>query len=134
MSLFGNDNLDLESILANQAQTGVAGIQDQYAQKKRRLAGQLAGGGSGRYRSGVGNYQLGDLDAEQAGAESGVYQNLATTLGGIPATDYLDQMGYKRSDSLSRLIGSLNKPSSLQEALGMAGQAGNIASKFAAFL
>lgn len=134
MGLFGNDKLDLESILGQQAQTGIAGIQDDFAQKKRRLAGKMSGGGSGRYRSGVGNYELGDLASEQAGAESGVYQNLATTLAGIPSKDYLDQKGYQRSDSLARLIGSLNKPSSLQEALGMVGQAGNVASKFAAFL
>ena len=131
MALFGNDPMDLKSILGRQADTQVAGIEDAYVGKKRHLAGALAHGG--RYRSGVGNYDFGDLESSKTNDIGGVYGNLASTLAGIPAEDYLDQMGYSRSDSLARRIGDMNKPSSLQEILGLIGQGGNIAGKFAAF-
>lgn len=130
MALF-DPNLNLEQILGNQANTKSAGVQDQYAQKRRRLIGQQ--GASGRLGSGVSNYPLADLDAAEIGDQGDIYSSLAETLGQIPAGDWLGNNEYGRKMRLSKQIGDINKPSSLEEALSALGQATNIGSKFAAF-
>ena len=131
MALFANDAPpDLAAVLGNQANQNIAGINDQYGQAKKRLISQQSTGG--RLRSKVSNYQFGDLAKAQAGDVSGVYSGLADALGGVPAEDYLNQNDYQRNIQLAKLIGDLNKPSALQEALGGLQAAGSAAMLFAA--
>lgn len=132
MALFDETPKSLADVLGQQANTQVQQTQDAYTQKKRKLVGGL--GASGRLRSGVSNYDLGDLAASEGSDISDIYSGLTNALGQIPAEDYLNQKGYGRSDQLARLVGGLSKPSSLEEALGALGMAGNVAGKFAAFL
>lgn len=132
MGLFGLDEKStLEDVLGKQADTAVAGIKDDYAQKRRRLAAQQAH--SGRLLSGVSDYNFGDLGAGEAGDIGNVYSNLSGALAGIPAEDMLNQNAYQQNLKLAKLIGEMNKPSALEEALGGLRAAGSIASTAAAF-
>lgn len=123
---------NLGDILGNQANLQADQTTDAYNQKRRKTVGQL--GANGRLMSGVSNYDLGNLDAAQGQDVSGAYSGLAGALGGIPAEDMLDTNNYGRQMSLAELIGRLNKPSKLQEALGALGAAGQTAGTIAAFL
>lgn len=131
MALFGTESTSLEKVLGDQANNQAGQIQDAYAQKRKRTVASEAH--AGRLGSGVSDYTMGDLNAAEAGDVGDVYSGLASSLGAIPAEDYTNANSYNRNLQLAQLIGSLNKPSSLQEALGMLGQAGNIGAKFAAF-
>lgn len=132
MGLFDEGSAtNLEQVLGNQANTKALGIQDKYAQAKRRLVGQQAA--SGRLRSGVSNYNLGDLATSEAKDIGSVYSDLASSLGQIPSEDWLNQNQYTRNLRLSELIGSLQKPSTLQEVLGGIRTAGNVAGTVAMF-
>lgn len=115
----------LEQALGNQAQNAVAQTADSYTQARRRLVGQQAA--QGRLMSGVVNYPLTDLAKEGAGAESDIYSNLAATLGSIPAEDWANANEYQRNLQLAKLIGEMNKPSTLQEALSGLNTAGHFA-------
>lgn len=130
MALFGNDApQSLEDVLGNQAKTAASGVQDQYAQARKRLVAKEAA--SGRLMGGVSDYPLADLAKEGAGAESDIYSSLASALGGVPAEDWANARQYGRNLSLAELIGSINKPSTLQEVLGGVRTAGGVASTFA---
>lgn len=132
MALFGTTApTSLEQVLGNQANSQVSGIEDAYAQKKKRLVSQEAH--SGRLMSGVSDYPLADLSAAQAGDEGDVYANLAGALGQIPAEDQLNQDDYNHNLQLADLIGKLNRPSELQQALGALKGIGGIAGTAAAF-
>lgn len=132
MALFDdNSPSTLEDVLGQQAATKAAGIQDQYTQQKKKLVSQQAA--SGRLLSPTSNYNFGDLGASEASDLGGVYSDLAGALGSIPAEDQLNQDAYGRSLELAKLIGGLNKPSTLQEVLGGLRTAGGIAGTVAAF-
>lgn len=123
---------NLEDVLGARANNAVAGVADASTQNRRRLIGKLGAGG--RLRSGVGNYDLTDADTAEANSLNGIYGNLASVLGGIPAENYGDERQNSRNTQLAELIAKLNKPSTLQEVLGGIGQAGSIAGTAAAFL
>lgn len=130
MALF--DGMDsLEDVLGARADTASNTIQNQYAKQRKKLVSQLAS--TNRLRGGTANYPLGDLAAGEIGDLGQVQGGLAESLGNIPAEDILDQNEFQRSFELSKLIGKLNKPSALQEALGAFGSATDIASKAAPF-
>jgi hypothetical protein len=122
----------LQQALGDQADNAVAQTQDKYTQARKRLVGQQAA--SGRLMSGVADYPLADLAKEGAGAESDIYSSLASQLGSIPAEDTLNMNDYNRNLQLAQLIGSLQRPSSLQETLGALGAAGRTAGTVAAFM
>lgn len=123
MALFATPTT-LEQALGNQANSQVAQSQDAYTQNRKRLiAGQAAGGQLG---SGVQNYGQTDLATGEANNESDIYSGLADSLAGIPAEDQLNQEQYNQNLQLAQLIGSLNKPSQLQEALGTVGTVSHI--------
>lgn len=118
----------LEDTLTGQANNNVAQSRDAYTQNRKRLvASQAAGGQLG---SGVQNYAQTDLATGEANNESGIYSDLANALAGIPAEDTLNQQQYNQNLQLAQLIGSLNKPSQLQEALGAGGAAASVVGKF----
>jgi hypothetical protein len=121
----------LEDALGRQADTSGMTIQNQYAKKRRQTIGQQAK--LGRLRSGVSNYQFGDLAAEEAGDLAGVESALGGALGQIPIDDYATQQDNARKRQLAELLAQLSKQSPLEEALGALGTAGNIAGSFAAF-
>lgn len=122
----------LQQALGNQAQNKVAGVRDQYTQARKRLVAKEAAGG--RLMSGVSDYPLADLASEGAGAESDIYSQLASSLSAIPTEDYLSRKGYNQNLDLANLIGKMNRPSSLQEALGLLSTGGRAAGTVAAFL
>lgn len=122
----------LEDVLKQQSQVQTNQTTDSYNQARKRLVGQQAA--SGRLMSGVSDYPLTDLDTSKTQALSGIQSNLATSLGGIPAEDWLNQQNFRRSYDLASLIGSLNKPSTLEEVLGGIGSIGPLAAVGASFL
>ena len=121
MSNFLDDTAptNLEQVLGNQAETQVNRLRDSQVQKRKRLVSQQAA--SGRLNSGVSNYPLADFDTAGANAESEIYSTLAAQLGGISSEDLLNQNDYNRNLQLSELIGTQNRPSKLQEAIGVLG-------------
>lgn len=120
----------LEQILGQQADTQAMGIEQGYAKKRKQLVGQQAAGG--RLTSGVANYPLADLDSGEVGDLGGVYGNLASSLGQIPANDYIQQQEFDRNRQLAEMIAKMNKPSVLSQALGGLQAATNIGAKAAA--
>jgi hypothetical protein len=122
----------LEDVLRQQAQAQTAQTTDTYNQARKRLVGQQAA--SGRLMSGVSDYPLTDLDTSQARSLSGIQSNLTTNLAGVPSEDWLNQQNYQRSYNLANLIGSLNRPSTLEEVLGGIGSIGPLAAVGASFL
>lgn len=121
----------LEDALNKKAETATANQNDAYIQQKRRLVGQQAHGG--RLMSGVSNYPLADLSAGNTQALSGIQDELAGALSGIPMEDWLNSKNFNRSKSLAELIGSLNKPSTLEQALAGIGTIGPLVATTAAF-
>lgn len=122
---------NLEQALGNQAQQKIDTSQDAYAQARRRLAARQASGGQ---VGGVRNYARTDLATGEAGIESDIYNELASALAGVPMEDWTDTRQNQRNLSLAELIGKMNKPSSLQEALGGVKLATDVAATGAAFL
>ena len=122
---------NLEDVLKQQAQAATAQTQDTYNQARKRLVAQQAH--SGRLMSGVSDYPLGDLSTEQGQAESGIQTGLANALAGIPEESYLNQADFQRKLDLTKYIGSLVKPDTLQEVLGGLGTGLQIAGTVAAF-
>lgn len=132
MALFDpNTNLSLSDVLTNQASRKVDQTNDAYVQKKKRLVSQLAA--NGQLMGGTANYALTDLATGNAGDQADVYANLAGALGQVPTEDYATTRENDRKRRLAELIGNLNKPSSLEEALGALGAAGQVGATFAAF-
>lgn len=122
----------LEDVLKQQAGAQTAQTQDQFGQARKRLVSQQAA--SGRLMSGVSDYPLTDLDTGQSRALSGIQSNLASSLGGIPSEDWLNQQNFQRSYQLADLIGRLNKSSTLDEALAGIGAIGPTVAMGAALL
>jgi hypothetical protein len=128
----GYNPQNLQDVLQGQADTASQQQQQSYiAQKKKAVAGEAAGG---RLMSGVSNYPLADLSNQNQTAQAGIQDQLASSLAGIPEEDWLNQQNYGRSKQLADLIGSLNKPSTLEEALGAVGQVGPMAAMAASFI
>jgi hypothetical protein len=128
----GYNPQNLNDVLQQQAQSATANQnQDYIRQKRQTIADQGAGG---RLESGVSNYPLADLSTQNQQAQSGIQDQLASSLAGIPEEDWLNTQNFQRQTQLAQLIGSLNKPSSLQEALGAIGQVGPLAAMTASFI
>lgn len=118
MALFDTSSPStLQDVLGQQADTKIAGIEDSYTQQKKRLVAQQAS--SGRLLSPTSNYNFGDLAAGETSDIGNVYSGLSEALGAIPAEDQLNMNGFNQNLDLASLIGSLNKPSDLEQALGV---------------
>jgi hypothetical protein len=128
----GYDPQNLNDVLQQQAQSASANQNQNYIQQKRQAIAQEGAGG--RLLSGVSNYPLSDLSTWNQQNQSGIQDQLASSLAGIPEEDWLNTQNFQRQTQLAQLIGSLNKPSSLQEALGAIGQVGPLAAMTASFL
>lgn len=109
----------LEDALSGQASNAITASQDKYTQARKRQVSQLAA--NGQLMGGTADYPLGDLAMQGAQEQSGIYSDLASALGGIPAEDALDQNQNARNTQLAQLIASFNKPSALQEGLSTVG-------------
>lgn len=121
----------LADVLGSQAPGAEADINNQYARQRKQTIAQQAH--LGRGGSAVSNYQMGDLASAQAGDIAGVESGLASALGQVPAEDYYNNLDFQRKQQLAQLLGGMNKPSSLQEALGGLGTAAQLGATFAAF-
>lgn len=126
----GYDPKTLSDVLGQQAQSASANEADAYTQSRKRLVAQQAAGG--RLMSGVSNYPLTDLDVGEQQAQSGIQDNLAASLAGIPEEDWLNQAQYGRSYNLAAKVGQLNKPSTLDEIFQGIGAIGPTAAMLAA--
>lgn len=132
MSLFdSNAPKTLQDVLGAQASGAESDINQGYAQKRKQLIAQQAH--AGRLESGVSAYPLADLDTAQANDVAGVESGLSSSLGQIPTEDYYNNLDFQRKKQLADYLGGLNKPSSLQQALGAAGTAAQLGATFAAF-
>lgn len=128
----GYNPQNLNDVLQQQAQSASANQNQNYIQQRRQaIAGQ---GAMGRLESGVSNYPLTDLSTQNTQAQSGIQDQLASSLAGIPEEDWLNSQNYTRQTQLASLIGSLNKPSTLQEALAGIGSVGPLTAMTASFL
>jgi hypothetical protein len=130
MSLFDTGG-SLEDVLGKQADDQVNTIGNVYAKKRRQSIAMNAH--NGRLTSGVANYDMGDINAQQAGDVGDVYGGLSNSLGQVPTTDYTNEQDARRNRELAELIAKFNKPSALQEALGAVGAAGSLAATGASF-
>jgi hypothetical protein len=128
----GYNPQNLQDVLQGQAASASANQNQNYIQQKRRTVADQAAGG--RLMSGVSDYPLADLSTANQQAQSGIQDQLASSLAGIPEEDWLNQQNFQRSKQLADLVGSLYKPSTLQEALGAVGQVGPLAAMSASFL
>lgn len=132
MSLFDSGSpKTLQDVLGQQATGAEEDINQNYAKQRKQVIAQQAH--AGRLGSGVSAYPLSDLDTSQANDLAGVESGLASSLGQIPTEDYYNNMDFQRKRQLAQLLGGLNKPSSLQEALGGVGTAAQLGATFAAF-
>lgn len=129
---FLDDTGTLEDALGKTADDQANTIDQQYAKKRRQSIAQNAH--SGRLMSGVANYDAGDLNAAEAGDIGDVYGNLTNALGAVPLTDYTNAQDDARKRKLAELLGSLNSPSGLEEALGGLATGAQLASTAAAFI
>jgi hypothetical protein len=128
----GYNPQNLNDVLTQQANSASANQQQQYTQQRKQLISDEASGG--RLMSGVSNYPLADLDTSNAQAQSGIQDQLASSLASVPEEDWLNTQNFNRSYQLANLIGGLNKPSSLEQALQGIGQVGPLAGVAASFL
>jgi len=126
---YSPDNLN--DVLTQKAGQETAQLTDEYQQQKKRAVAQQAA--SGRLMSGVSNYPLTDLDTSYQSGKSGIQSGLASSLAGIPEEDWLNSQNFQRSYDLANLVGGMNKPSTLQEALQGIGQLGPLAAMAASF-
>lgn len=132
MALFNYGVGSLEDVLRQGASTGQQAITQDFAKKRRRLTAQQAA--SGRLGSNVAEYSFGDLDNQEASALAGNQAGLESALAGVPAEDFLSSQEYDRKLRLAKLIGSQNKPSTLEEVLGGVSAAVGPAAAFASFI
>lgn len=121
----------LADTLGQQATAASANANQNYIQQRKQLISDQAAGG--RLTSGVKNYPLTDLDTGEAQTQSGIQDQLTSTLAGIPEEDWLNTQNYNRQIQLAQLVGSLNKPSTLAEALQGIGSVGPLAAMTASF-
>lgn len=119
----------LADVLGAQADTAATGVTNEYAKRKRKEA--AIAGSTGRLNSGVQNYTVADTNASELGDLGNVYGGLATALGNVTNNDYLTNQQDARDRELAMLVASLNKPSSLASAMGMAGSAINLGTRVA---
>lgn len=117
----------LADVLGQQADTASLGIENAYARKRKQAAAQA--GASGRLRSGVQNYTVGDINSGELSDLGNVQSSLAGALGEIPSQDYLDSNNYDRSRQLAELIARLNQDSGLSKIFGLTGSALNLGGK-----
>lgn len=128
----GYNPQNLSDVLGQQASSASANAADAYMQNKKRLVASEAAGG--RLMSGVSNYPLTDLATGEQQTQSGIQDQLANSLAGIPEEDWLNKQNFNRSYQLANLIGSLSKPSTLQEVFQGIGSVGPMAAMAASFL
>lgn len=124
MSLLPNgfNPKSLQDVFNQVGSSQTANLTDQYQQqRKRAVAGQAA---SGRLMSGVKNYPLTDLDTSYQQGLSGIQTGLAGEEASIPNEDWLNSQDFNRSYQLAKLIGGLNKPSTLEEVMQGIGSIG----------
>lgn len=126
----GYNPQNLEDVLSGQAASSSANQKDAYTQQRKQLVADQAS--SGRLMSGVSNYPLTDLDTGEQQAQSGIQDQLATSLAGISQEDWLNNQNYLRSYGLASQIGNANKPSTLDELFQGIGAIGPTAATFAA--
>lgn len=131
MSFLDTTGGTLEDALTQQAGDTANTITNQYAKRKKQAIAQEAA--SGRLTSGVANYPLGDINASEAGDLGQVQSALSQSLAEVPITDYTTQQDDARKRQLAELLGSIGKPSALEEALGALSTAGQIGATIAAF-
>lgn len=120
----------LEEALQGQAASASANANDAYTQQRKRLVSQQAA--SGRLMSGVSDYPLADLDVGNQQTQSGIQDQLASSLAGISQEDWLNNQNYLRQYGLANKIGNANKPSTLDELLQGIGAIGPTAATVAA--
>jgi hypothetical protein len=125
MSFLDTGGGTLEDVLGQQAQNQVNSIDQVYAKKRKQAIANA--GANGRLTSGVQNYTMGDIGAQQAGDIGDVYSNLSSALAQVPTTDYGATQDNARQRQLAELIAKLNKPSALEEALSALSTAGQVA-------
>lgn len=111
----GYNPTSLQDVLQQGADSASANQTQNYIQQKKQTVADQAAGG--RLMSGVSNYPLADLSTQNQQAQSGIQDQLASSLAGIPEEDWLNTQNYNRQTQLANLTGSLNKPSALQETL-----------------
>ena len=128
----GYDPNNLNDVLTQQANSASANQQQNYIQQKKQLVADQAAGG--RLMSGVSNYPLTDLSTQNQQAQSGIQDQLANSLAGIPEEDWLNTQNFQRSQQLAQLVGGLNQPSTLEQVLQGVGQVGPLAAMAASFL
>ena len=109
----GYDPNNLNDVLTQQANSASANQQQNYIQQKKQLVSDQAAGG--RLMSGVSNYPLTDLSTQNQQAQSGIQDQLANSLAGIPEEDWLNTQNFQRSQQLAQLVGGLNQPSTLNK-------------------
>jgi len=129
MALFDYGNQSsLADVLGNQAKTETQSISQDYAKQKRKAVSQ--GAASGRLTSGVQNYTMGDINANQAKEVGVVQSNLADALATIPTNDYASSQEFDRNIQLAELIAKLNKPNPLMGLIGGATSGAGAGSAF----
>lgn len=132
MAILPNYNpQNLQDVLGQQAQAASAAQNQSYIQQRKQTVSDQAAGG--RLTSGVSNYPLTDLDTGEAAAQSGIQDQLSSSLAGIPEEDWLNSQNFNRSQGLASLIGSLNKPNTLDQIFQGVGQVAPIVGAAAAF-
>lgn len=109
--------------------------------RSKVVAGQAA---SGRLSSGIAEHTLGDFDSNTASGEAAIRAGVLPSEGqGTLQTNQQEfvsseaEKEYQRNLSLARLLGELNKPSTLSEVFGgigaTSGLAGNVGTAYRAF-
>lgn len=128
----GYNPQNLNDVFTQQATSASNNAADAYTQNKKRLVASEAAGG--RLMSGVSNYPLTDLATNEQQTQSGIQDSLANSLAAVPEEDWLNSQNFNRNSQLANLIGSMNKPSTLQEVFQGIGQFGPLAAMAASFL
>lgn len=133
MSLLPNgyDPQNLSDVLSQQAQSASANQQDSYVQQKKKLVADQAA--NGQLMGGTSNYAQTDLSTANQQAQSGIQDQLASSLAAVPQEDWLNNQDFNRSYQLAQLIGSLNKPSTLDQVFQGIGSVGPLVATAAAF-
>jgi hypothetical protein len=128
----GYNPQNLQDVINQSTGSQTANLTDSYQQQRKQAVADQAS--SGRLMSGVSSYPLTDLDTQYQQGLSGIQTNAANETAGIPAEDWLNSQNFSRSSQLASLIGSLNKPSTLDEVFQGIGALGPTAAMGAALL
>lgn len=127
----GYNPQNLQDVLGQQAQAASNSANQSYIQQRKQTVADQASGG--RLTSGVSNYPLTDLDNGEAQTQSGIQDQLASSLAGIPEEDWLNSQNFGRSQDLASLVGGLNKPNTLDQIFQGIGQVAPLIGAAAAF-